>query len=142
MVGNARGENPENLTGFTLTELMFVVLIIGVLIAVVLPVLAQAAGHAEKRTCYASQRTIEGAVMVWQAQESGSVSSLAGLVNGSHALITGGYIKRPPACPSAPHPAEPNNPTSAEGAYSLNASASVAPCTLGSLGAHGSYRGP
>ena len=128
--------------GFTLTELMFVVLIIGILIAVVLPVLAQTAGHAEKKTCYASQRTIEGAVMVWQAQENSNVSALAGVVNGGHALITGGYIKRPPACPSAPHPADANNPSSAEGAYTLTATATVQPCTFGSLGAHGSYRGP
>jgi prepilin-type N-terminal cleavage/methylation domain-containing protein len=142
MVRHAAGGTTDGSVGFTLTELMFVVLIIGILVAVVLPVLAQAAGHAEKRTCYASQRTIEGAVMVWQAQESGNISALAGVVNGSHALVTGGYLKRPPACPSAPHPADPNNPSSAEGAYTLNATAAVLPCTFGSLGAHGSYRGP
>jgi len=71
--------------GFTLTELMFVVLIIRHPHCRGPAVLAQTAGHAEKKTCYASQRTIEGAVMVWQAQENSNVSALAGVVNGGHA---------------------------------------------------------
>jgi type II secretory pathway pseudopilin PulG len=120
---------------------MFVVLIIGILLAIVLPVIAQASSHAERKTCFANQRTIEGAVMVWQldpARQS-NVSVLAGLVNGAHELVTGNFITRPPRCPSAPRPADISNPTAAEGAYTLSATATVAPCSFGSLGAHGSF---
>ena len=127
--------------GFTLAELMFVVLIIGILLAIALPVIAQATSHAERKTCYANQRTIEGAVMVWQLDPARqlNVSTLAGLVNATHELIAGNYITRPPRCPSAPTPANTANPTAAEGAYTLNATATVAPCSFGSLGAHGSF---
>jgi len=126
--------------GFTLAELMFVVLIIGILMAIALPVMAQATSHAERKTCYANQRTIEGAVMVWQLDPTRqlNVSTLAGLVNSSHELITGNFITRPPRCPSAPDPVNPANPTAAEGAYTLSSTATVAPCTFGSIGAHGS----
>ena len=140
MFGHAFEEEREYSSGFTLTELMVVVLIIGVLLTIVLPVLAQAASHAERKTCFANQRAIEGAVIEWQLDPmNANVSVLAGLVNGSHTLVTGPYIKRPPTCPSAPHPVNVNNPTAAEGAYTLDASANVVPCTFGSVGAHGSF---
>ena len=143
MVEHAREQVPGRSAGFTLTELLFVALIIGILVAIILPVLAQVAGHAQKKACFANQRTIEGAAMVWQSSSSiGDVASLAGVVNGAHQLVTGGYVKRPPYCPGAPRPADINNPSAAEGAYTLTASATVAACTFGSLGAHGSFHAP
>lgn len=130
----------ETSAGFSLPELMFVVLVIGILIAIILPVFAQAEGLAQRRTCFANQRTIEGQIMVWELDPNNpGVATLAGLVNAAHPLVTGNFLTRPPRCPSAPAPANINNPTAAEGAYTLSTTATVAPCTFGGLTAHGSF---
>jgi type IV pilus assembly protein PilA len=83
--------------GFTLVELMVVVLIIGILVAIAVPIFNAAKGSAQTKTCFANQRTIEGAVQSFQAS-TGAMPSV-GTVNASHALITGGYIKNAPTCP-------------------------------------------
>ena len=83
--------------GFTLVELMVVVLIIGILVAIAVPIFNAAKGSAQTKTCFANQRTIEGAVQSFQAS-TGAVPAV-GTVNASHALITGSYIKRAPTCP-------------------------------------------
>ena len=136
--GRARSDR-----GFTLIEILFVVLIIGILIVIAVPALISAVDHAQKKTCFANQRTIEGVVNIWLMDEShSSVATLAGVVDASHPFITGNYIVRAPRCPAAPKPVNPNNPTAAEGAYTLDSTGTVLPCPFGGLGAHGSYHGP
>jgi prepilin-type N-terminal cleavage/methylation domain-containing protein len=83
--------------GFTLVELMVVVLIIGILVAIAVPIFNAAKGSAQQRTCFANQRTLEGAVQSSQAA-TGALPAAA-TVNASHVLITGGYIKTAPTCP-------------------------------------------
>ena len=83
--------------GFTLVELMVVVLIIGILVAIAVPIFNAAKGSAQQKTCFANQRTLEGADQSYQASTGALVT--AGTVNSSNALVTGGYIKNAPYCP-------------------------------------------
>ena len=83
--------------GFTLVELMVVVLIIGILVAIAIPVFNAASASARKSACYSNQRTIEGAVQTYQVGLNALPT--AGTVDGSHPLVVNGYIKRPPECP-------------------------------------------
>lgn len=58
--------------GFTLVELMVVVVILGILVAIAVPVYNSVTDTAEANACKANQRTIESAIMQWYADGSNS----------------------------------------------------------------------
>lgn len=78
--------------GFTLVELMVVVLIIGILVAVAIPVFNSASESARRRACSANLRTLDGAVQQWvAADEANSAATLDSLATAQTAV--GSYVK-------------------------------------------------
>jgi type IV pilus assembly protein PilA len=87
--------------GFTLIELMVVVLIIAILVAIAVPVFTSARESAWRRTCQANLRTIDGAIQTYNASYDGVPAAMVDTVDGDHPLVAGGFLKRAPQCPKA-----------------------------------------
>lgn len=81
--------------GFTLIELMIVILIIAILVAIAVPVFISARGNAQRRTCQANLRTVDGAINTYDAQYDAYPP--AGDVG---AMFVPVLLKRTPSCPT------------------------------------------
>ena len=77
--------------GFTLIELMVVVLIISILVAIAIPVFANASANARVKACKASLRTMDGAIQTYIADNEQAPVNPAALVPT--------YLKAVPTCP-------------------------------------------
>jgi type IV pilus assembly protein PilA len=88
--------------GFTLVELMVVVLIIGILVAIAIPVFNAASASARAKTCVANLRTLDGAVQQYKADDNAAPADLAA----AQAALAP-YVKTWPECP------DPDNATPA-----------------------------
>ena len=82
----------RNEKGFTLIELMVVVLIIGILVAIAIPVFGSAATNAKLRSCQANLRTLDGGIAQYNAEYNSNPADPA-------ALVTAGFVKVNPDCP-------------------------------------------
>lgn len=111
--------------GFTLVELMVVVLIIGILVAIAIPVFNEATYTARQKTCFANQRTLEGAAQQWVGAGTPASPRRITDVDSIAVLVTGGYIQDVPSCPSG-------------GIYSMT-DGIVAACTAPADDPHGRY---
>ena len=92
--------------GFTLVELMVVVLIIGILVAIAVPVFLNASANAAAKSCQANQRTIIGAIQTFNASTTGAQLTLAAAAKLDGSGATGinqlipDTIKSAPTCPT------------------------------------------
>lgn len=89
--------------GFTLVELMVVVLLIGILVSIAIQTFAQVEATAEKRACQSNQRSIEGACQTYvtynYAMWTGTDVFDGNATPNTVDLLAVRYFLRAPKCP-------------------------------------------
>ena len=85
--------------GFTLVEIMIVVMIIGLLTAIAMPAFQRARRTAQTNTCKENLRQIDSAVQQYIIENKLTTSGLAAV--GAELVGPDNYIQRDPECPAS-----------------------------------------
>ena len=86
--------------GFTLVEMMIVVLIIGILISIALPNFMRARENARTRACAANMKQIQAAIETWALETKAAANTPTSSFPTPAQLVAEGYLKTLPRCPS------------------------------------------
>ena len=105
--------------GFTLVEIMIVVLIIGILLAIAVPNFIRAREGSRAKSCQGNLKQIESAKEQWAMDTKAATTATPAMTD-----LTPNYVKITPMCPSS-------------GTYTIGAMSASPTCSIG--GTAGTY---